>query len=256
MRACVSVCCCTLRACACWPPAVLARIRSARQTLSLLLCDPARGDGPCCPLTRPSTTTHTHTYITYTTTTAHSWRKELTWRCFLVSAVTIVVVRYLVASCVARGRCAYLQWGSLAWFQQAYPSPYTQARWGERGGRRHCRGELDRRLENRVMESALRSSTPLALLQPSSNSKRVKRQGPQIKRRPRINPKQTGLGLCLARRARRLRRRALHRVQHVGVPRAQALVGLAEPARARGERARKGVTAREGEPPLTHSVGS
>ena len=45
-----------------------------------------------------------------------------------MSAVTIVVVRYLVAACVARGRCAYLQWGSLAWFQQAYPSPYTQVR--------------------------------------------------------------------------------------------------------------------------------
>ncbi|GBF95490.1 chloride channel CLC-c [Raphidocelis subcapitata] len=56
------------------------------------------------------------------------WRKELTWRCFLVSAITIVVVRYLVSTCVAHGHCAYLQWGSLAWFQQAYPSPYSQAR--------------------------------------------------------------------------------------------------------------------------------
>jgi hypothetical protein len=54
------------------------------------------------------------------------WRKELTWRCFLVSAITIVVVRYLVSTCVAHGRCAYLQWGSLAWFNQAYPSPYAQ----------------------------------------------------------------------------------------------------------------------------------
>lgn len=54
------------------------------------------------------------------------WRKELTWRCFLVSAVTIVAVRCLVASCVAKGHCSHLAWASLAWFQQAYPSPYGQ----------------------------------------------------------------------------------------------------------------------------------
>lgn len=54
------------------------------------------------------------------------WRKELTWRCFLVSAITIVVVRWSISTCVAHGHCAYLRWGSLAWFSQAYPSPYGQ----------------------------------------------------------------------------------------------------------------------------------
>jgi hypothetical protein len=43
-----------------------------------------------------------------------------------VSAITIVVVRYSVSTCVSHGHCAFLQWGSLAWFQQAYPTPYTQ----------------------------------------------------------------------------------------------------------------------------------
>jgi len=62
-----------------------------------------------------------------------SWRKELTWRCFLVSAITIVMVRYLVSTCVSHGHCAYLQWGSLAWFQQAYPSPYGQVGGGPGG---------------------------------------------------------------------------------------------------------------------------
>lgn len=54
------------------------------------------------------------------------WRKELTWRCFLVSALTIVVVRWSISACVAHGHCAYLRWGSLAWFSQAYPAPYSQ----------------------------------------------------------------------------------------------------------------------------------
>uniref|UniRef100_A0A383VTF4 Chloride channel protein n=1 Tax=Tetradesmus obliquus TaxID=3088 RepID=A0A383VTF4_TETOB len=54
------------------------------------------------------------------------WRKELTWRCFLVSAITIVVVKYSISICVSHGHCSYLQWGSLAWFQQAYPTPYGQ----------------------------------------------------------------------------------------------------------------------------------
>jgi hypothetical protein len=43
------------------------------------------------------------------------WRKELTWRCFLVSAITIVVVKYSISICVSHGHCSYLQWGSLAW---------------------------------------------------------------------------------------------------------------------------------------------
>ena len=43
-----------------------------------------------------------------------------------MSAITIVVVRVAVSSCVARGHCAFLQWGSLIWFQQAYPAPYEQ----------------------------------------------------------------------------------------------------------------------------------
>jgi chloride channel 7 len=55
------------------------------------------------------------------------WRKELTWRCFLVSAISICVVRYMVTSCVSHGHCTYLQWGSLIWFAQTYPNPYTQA---------------------------------------------------------------------------------------------------------------------------------
>eukprot|EP00878_Enallax_costatus_P010897 GHUV01011381.1.p1 GENE.GHUV01011381.1~~GHUV01011381.1.p1 ORF type:complete len:670 (+),score=126.18 GHUV01011381.1:946-2955(+) len=54
------------------------------------------------------------------------WRKELTWRCFLVSAITIVVVRYSTTVCLSRGHCTNLGWGSLAWFQQAYPTPYGQ----------------------------------------------------------------------------------------------------------------------------------
>jgi hypothetical protein len=67
-----------------------------------------------------------------------SWRKELTWRCFLVAAITIVVVRYLVATCVSRGHCAYLAWGSLAWFQQDYPAPYGQVRCRRERGRARC----------------------------------------------------------------------------------------------------------------------
>jgi hypothetical protein len=39
----------------------------------------------------------------------------LTWRCFLVSAITIVVVKYSISICVSHGHCSYLQWGSLAW---------------------------------------------------------------------------------------------------------------------------------------------
>lgn len=57
---------------------------------------------------------------------AARWRKELTWRCFLVSAITIVVVRYTVATCTAHGHCSSLRFGSLAWFNQEYPSPYSQ----------------------------------------------------------------------------------------------------------------------------------
>lgn len=56
------------------------------------------------------------------------WRKELTWRCFLVSAITIVVVRYSTTVCLSHGHCTNLGWGSLAWFQQAYPTPYGQVR--------------------------------------------------------------------------------------------------------------------------------
>lgn len=54
------------------------------------------------------------------------WRKELTWRCFLVCAISIVVVRYSVSECVRGGHCSYLSWGSLIWFQQTYPTPYGQ----------------------------------------------------------------------------------------------------------------------------------
>jgi hypothetical protein len=43
-----------------------------------------------------------------------------------VSALTIVVVRWSISTCVAHGHCTYLRWGSLAWFNQAYPSPYGQ----------------------------------------------------------------------------------------------------------------------------------
>lgn len=45
------------------------------------------------------------------------WRQELTWRCFLACAITIVVVRTCVTTCVSHGQCANLKWGSLIWFQ-------------------------------------------------------------------------------------------------------------------------------------------
>jgi hypothetical protein len=43
-----------------------------------------------------------------------------------VSALTIVVVRWSISTCVAHNHCTYLRWGSLAWFNQAYPAPYGQ----------------------------------------------------------------------------------------------------------------------------------
>ena len=76
---------------------------------------------------RPLNKTHnTQTHKPKIQKQNHSWRKELTWRCFLVSAITIVVVRVAVSACVSRGHCTFLQWGSLIWFQQAYPTPYEQ----------------------------------------------------------------------------------------------------------------------------------
>ena len=45
------------------------------------------------------------------------WRKELTWRCFLACAVSIVVVRECVGKCIGLGHCSNLKWGSLIWFQ-------------------------------------------------------------------------------------------------------------------------------------------
>lgn len=56
------------------------------------------------------------------------WRKELTWRCFLACAVSIVVVRECVIKCIALGHCSNLKWGSLIWFQQTFPTPYDQVR--------------------------------------------------------------------------------------------------------------------------------
>lgn len=43
-----------------------------------------------------------------------------------MSALTIVVVRWSISTCVAHNHCTYLRWGSLAWFNQAYPAPYGQ----------------------------------------------------------------------------------------------------------------------------------
>lgn len=51
------------------------------------------------------------------------WRQELTWRCFLACAITIVVVRTCVTTCVSHGQCANLKWGSLIWFQVSVRCP-------------------------------------------------------------------------------------------------------------------------------------
>lgn len=45
------------------------------------------------------------------------WGKEITWRCFLACAITIVVVREAVNICSIHGHCSALKWGSLIWFQ-------------------------------------------------------------------------------------------------------------------------------------------
>jgi hypothetical protein len=62
---------------------------------------------------------------------ARRWSKQLTWRCFLAAAVTIVVVRFSVEKCVDHGHCKYLSWASLIWFQQSFPTPYDQVRRAE-----------------------------------------------------------------------------------------------------------------------------
>ncbi|PNH00895.1 Chloride channel protein CLC-d [Tetrabaena socialis] len=54
------------------------------------------------------------------------WGKEITWRCFLACAITIVVVREAVNLCSTHGHCKSLQWGSLIWFQIKFPTPYEQ----------------------------------------------------------------------------------------------------------------------------------
>lgn len=48
---------------------------------------------------------------------ATRWRKELTWRCFLACAISIVVVRLCVTNCVGHGHCSSLAYGSLIWFK-------------------------------------------------------------------------------------------------------------------------------------------
>eukprot|EP00798_Chlamydomonas_sp_ICE-L_P020091 gene20092-26809_t len=49
---------------------------------------------------------------------ATRWRKDLTIRCFLAAAITIVVVRLCVSACVKHHMCSQLKYGSLIWFQQ------------------------------------------------------------------------------------------------------------------------------------------
>jgi len=49
------------------------------------------------------------------------WSKELTWRCFLAAAVSVLAVRASVAACAARGLCGQLRWSSLAYLDAAYP---------------------------------------------------------------------------------------------------------------------------------------
>jgi hypothetical protein len=74
------------------------------------------------------------------------WSKQLTWRCFLAAAVTILVVRFSVDKCLDHGHCQYLSWASLIWFQQSFPTPYDQVRppgqWGRQAAGRRCSATL------------------------------------------------------------------------------------------------------------------
>jgi hypothetical protein len=44
------------------------------------------------------------------------WRKDLTWRCFLAAAITVVVVRSAIQICSGYGACYELKYGSLIFF--------------------------------------------------------------------------------------------------------------------------------------------
>lgn len=65
------------------------------------------------------------------------WRQELTWRCFLAAAITVVVVRECLNICklytpgnsglsVDQQQCFFLKWGSLVAFNVQFPTPYLQ----------------------------------------------------------------------------------------------------------------------------------
>lgn len=45
------------------------------------------------------------------------WRKDLTWRCFLAAAITIVVVQSAILICNGVGECYELKYGSLIFFE-------------------------------------------------------------------------------------------------------------------------------------------
>ena len=45
------------------------------------------------------------------------WRKDLTWRCFLAAAITIVVVQSAILICKGVGECYELKYGSLIFFE-------------------------------------------------------------------------------------------------------------------------------------------
>jgi chloride channel 7 len=59
--------------------------------------------------------------VVFAMETSTRWSKELTWRCFLATAVAVLVVRALVAACAGRGLCSQLRWGSLAYMDASYP---------------------------------------------------------------------------------------------------------------------------------------
>ncbi|GAX84673.1 hypothetical protein CEUSTIGMA_g12094.t1 [Chlamydomonas eustigma] len=54
------------------------------------------------------------------------WRKDLTTRCFLACAITIVVVQAAILICNGYGECYELKYGSLIFFNQQYPAHFEQ----------------------------------------------------------------------------------------------------------------------------------